>query len=494
VIDVETTGLSAAADRVLELAAVRCTAAGEVLGELHTLVDPECPVAATFVHGVDDRMVAGAPCFRDVADLLLALLDGAVVVAHNAAFDVGFVQAELERSGIYVGRLPRVCTMALRRQVGLPGPPAHRLRWACWQEGVPIQSAHAAVCDARATGALASRYFAFASDCGHSSLADLGAGGRTADSWSLPLPRARAAQRPITLRQRGAAETPRSLHRQQPAGADQVRVYGLALAAAAMDFEVNEDEVAELHDLVTGLGLTSAQVRGVHENHVRALLDDRLSDGLLTWGEQQEVRAFARLLGVADRTVAVMLEAADQLAEVEGRPSLAHGPAQGAGLVVCITGEFVVMPLLREQVIELAEDAGMTVMKTVSKKVDLLVCRDPDAGTTKLRKALEYGTPLIDQSTFLALAGAQPAPEGVVRSALDRVQERRTARLQAGQQRREKAAIAARERARARARERRSVSETAQVLWCAAGQHEWRRPPQRGRPPRICPEHQSSSA
>src|SRR3954447_3153407 len=78
VIDVETTGLSPTADRVLELAAVRFTADGEVLGEMHTLVDPESPVAATFVHGIDDGMVAGAPCFRDVAGQLLALLDGAV--------------------------------------------------------------------------------------------------------------------------------------------------------------------------------------------------------------------------------------------------------------------------------------------------------------------------------------------------------------------------------------------------------------------------------
>ena len=490
----ETTGLSPAADRVLELAAVRCTAAGEVLGEMHTLIDPEGPVAATHVHGIDDRMVAGAPCFRDVAGQLLALLDGAVMVAHNATFDAGFVQAELEGCGIYVGPLPRVCTMALRQQVGLPGPRAHKLRWACWQEGVPIESAHAAVCDARATGALASRYFAFAADCGRSSLADLGARGRTADSWSMPFPRGGVAQGRIILRQRGAAETPRSLHRQQPAGPDRVRVYELALAAAAVDFEVDEDEVAELHHLVADLGLTSAQVRGVHERHVQALLDDRLGDGLLTWGEQQELRAFARLLGVADRKVATMLEAADQLAEVEGRPSLVDGPAQGAGLTVCITGEFVAMPLLREQVIELAEDAGMTVTRTVTKKVDLLVCRDPAAGTSKLRKASEYGTPVIDQAAFLALAGAQPAPEGVVRSVLDQVQERRAARLQAGQQRREQAATAARERARARAHQKRSAGDTEQVLWCTEGGHEWRRPPQRGRPPRVCPEHQTPTA
>jgi DNA polymerase-3 subunit epsilon len=495
IIDVETTGLSPTGDRVVEVGAVRCSADGRVLNELHTLVDPEGPVGPTSIHGIDQQMVAGAPRFFELAPELLALIDGAVLVAHNAAFDMGFLRAEMARSGALVDQFPYICTMAFRRQVGLPGPRAHKLQWACWQEGVAIDEAHAAVCDARATGALLSRYVTFANECGRRSLSDLTAQGRSADSWlSSPLRSAPGnGHPPVRFRPRtGPRPSPGTLHRQQPAPAEVLRAYELALAAAAADFEIDPYEVDELHSLVTDLGMTSHQVRSVHEAHVQRLLDDRLADGVLTWAEQQEVRGFARLLGMADERVLSLFEQAASIATVEGHGSLIEGTL-GAGISVCFTGEFVVMPLTREEVSALAQDAGMAVGPGVTKKLDLLVCADPHAGTSKLRKAADYGTVVVDQATFLGLAGVQPAPEGVIRSVLERIEERRLARAGAAAQKQQQAAAQARERARARAHERKTTGTSEQVLWCQLGGHEWRRPPQRGRPPKVCPEHLTSA-
>jgi DNA polymerase III subunit epsilon len=496
VLDVETTGFDPAHDRIVELALLRVDHTGRVLQELHTLVDPGQAVDATWVHGIDDADVRGAPAFGWLAPGVLTMLHGAVLVAHNAPFDLSFLRAELARAGIAVGDLPYACTMSLRRPVGLPGPRAHGLAWACWQEGIAIELAHAAVCDARATAAVLARYLAYAAAGGMLCLGDLPARGGASASWTLPTASwDGVAQTSGPVRPRaGVSAVAGSVVPTVRASDHAVHAYALQLAAAAEDFQIDEDEILELSELVAELGLSPDQVRGCHRHHVEALLVDRLDDGLLTWAEQQEVRAFARLLGVGDREVAELLARADQVADVEAKPSPIHGEAAGAGLSVCFTGEFVAIPLTREEVWDLATDAGMVVSKGVTKKLDLLVCLDPGTGTGKLRKAAEYNTVVIDQPTFLGLAGVEPAPEGVLRAVLDRLATRRAANADAAQAQREASAAAARARNRERAQQRRASPTAHQVLWCASGEHEWTRPPQRGRPPRACPEHQAVPA
>jgi DNA polymerase-3 subunit epsilon len=491
VLDVETTGLDPSYDRIVELALMRLDHTGRVLGEMHTIVDPQQAVDATFVHGLSDADVRRAPTFDRLVPYVLAMVDGAVLVAHNASFDLSFLRAELARAGARHTELPYVCTMSLRRQVGLPGATAHRLSWACWQEGIAVELGHVAVCDARATGGLLARYLAHGAIAGMSSLGDLGAGGRAAGSWTAPLPSfPPAAAGPASVAPRSGVSPPGAWVVRTIAASDQaVRAYALQLAAAAEDFEIDEDEVAELSELVAELGLTPDQVRACHVGHLVALLNDRLDDGLLTWAEQQEVRSFARLLGVGHRDVEQLLARTEDLAEVEGRRSIVSGEALGVGLSVCFTGEFVAIPLTREEVWEVATDAGMVVSKGVTKKLDLLVCLEPGAGTGKLNKATDYGTVIIDQHTFLGLAGAQPAPDGVLRDVLDRLAQRRVVDADAADAKREAAAATARARNRERAQQRRAAPSAEQVLWCSSGAHEWTRVPQRGRPPRACPEH-----
>lgn len=490
VIDVETTGFSPANDRIVELAMLRIDAQGRVIEECHSLIDPRMPVDATFVHGIADADVRGAPTLRDLAPDMHRLLHEALPVAHNAHFDLGFLLAELDRAGAVLPELPYICTMGLRRDVGLPGPAAHRLSWACWQEGIGLERAHAAACDARATGALLTRYLAYAADGGLLRFRDLPRRGPDVDSWSHPVPRLDGGtpSRAATHSRAGVSAVPASLLLVRPAPDQAVHVYSLALAAAAEDFEIDADEVAELSDLVADLGMTADQVRGAHLSHLQALLDDRLADGLLTWVEQQEIRAFARLLGVGDREVVELLEHAEQIAVVDG----SHEPlanSMAAGLSVCFTGEFVAIPLPRHEVWELASDAGMSVSKTVTKKLDLLVCLDPNSGTGMLAKARAYGTTVIDQHTFLGLAGVQPAPGEVMNVVLEQVAERRSSQSEVDAARRDASADEARRRNRERREARPTAGGSEQVLWCAPGGHEWRRPPQRGRPPRACPDH-----
>ncbi len=96
VFDLETTGLRPTEDRITEVGAVRVRG-GEVLGEFQTLVHPGVPVppAITAVTGISDALVADAPPLAAVVPMLLEFLDGSVLVAHNAPFDTGFLDAAL---------------------------------------------------------------------------------------------------------------------------------------------------------------------------------------------------------------------------------------------------------------------------------------------------------------------------------------------------------------------------------------------------------------
>lgn len=118
VLDVETTGLHPEnGDRVVEVAVAR-SVGGEIQETYVSLVNPGRPIGpgAMRVHGITDRMVAQAPSFAHIADEVLQLLAGAVMVGHNAPFDLGFVSSELFIAGRPVPRLVALDTLRLARQ------------------------------------------------------------------------------------------------------------------------------------------------------------------------------------------------------------------------------------------------------------------------------------------------------------------------------------------------------------------------------------------
>lgn len=116
--DVETTGLlPATGDRICELALLRCHAGSRQ--EFETLVNPQRRISprAFAVNGIRPEALVDAPIFADVVVPTLALLDGAVMVAHNASFDVQFLNCELARLGVGPHLAPTLDTLALARRL-----------------------------------------------------------------------------------------------------------------------------------------------------------------------------------------------------------------------------------------------------------------------------------------------------------------------------------------------------------------------------------------
>lgn len=128
VFDLETTGCSHYRDRIVEIAAVRAELDGS-LSRFCSLVNPgvPIPVQATKVHGITNDMVADAPKFHDVAYKFLDFAKGSKLVAHNARFDLSFLQESLSRSGLPLWKGGSYDSIILARKA-YPGLPSYSLQ------------------------------------------------------------------------------------------------------------------------------------------------------------------------------------------------------------------------------------------------------------------------------------------------------------------------------------------------------------------------------
>ncbi|MGE5263947.1 MAG: exonuclease domain-containing protein [Acidobacteriota bacterium] len=157
-LDVETTGLEPRyGDRVCEIAVARARL-DLVQTTFATLVNPERPISpgAASVNGLRDEDVRAAPRFSEVADTVLKVMSDAVLVCHNAPFDLGFVSSEMRRAGREFCVPPVIDTLQLaRRCYSFASNSLPRVARAL---GVPAPNAHRALADAMTTREVFNRF------------------------------------------------------------------------------------------------------------------------------------------------------------------------------------------------------------------------------------------------------------------------------------------------------------------------------------------------
>ena len=153
VFDTETTGLSPQnGDRIVEIGCVELFNRVETGRTFHSYFNPgrPMPTEAEAVHGLGDRFLSDKPPFDEVCETLLDFIGDSPLVAHNAAFDFGFINHELGscgRPGVCTSRM--VCTLTLARQ-RFPGA-KHSLDALCTRFGVDrsLRIKHGALIDAQ---------------------------------------------------------------------------------------------------------------------------------------------------------------------------------------------------------------------------------------------------------------------------------------------------------------------------------------------------------
>lgn len=117
VFDLETTGFSAAYDRIVEVGAVKFQN-GKIVDQKAWLVNPgrRIPWGAQRVHGITDAMVKDSPAFKAIYPEFHDFIKGSVLMAHNARFDVGFLAAEIQRAGFPLPNNKVVDSLSLFRR------------------------------------------------------------------------------------------------------------------------------------------------------------------------------------------------------------------------------------------------------------------------------------------------------------------------------------------------------------------------------------------
>ncbi len=151
--DTETTGLDPlTSDRVIEVAALELERDLPTGRHFHAFIDPErdIPEEATRVHGMTRADLRGKPRFTEVADAMLEFMGDDPLIAHNAPFDFGFLDAELarlRRPALDRGRMIDTLAMAKARFPGMP----NSLDALCRRFGIDLseRTSHNALLDCR---------------------------------------------------------------------------------------------------------------------------------------------------------------------------------------------------------------------------------------------------------------------------------------------------------------------------------------------------------
>lgn len=147
IVDVETTGLRAANERIIEIGIIRVED-GQVTERYQQLVNPERPVPYFIEQhtGISDEMVAQEPTFAEIFPTIKPLLANSLFVAHNASFDYSFIKAEYRREG-EVFFAPQLCTVQLSRKL-FPAHRRHNLDEIIQRFNIPCPARHRALDDA----------------------------------------------------------------------------------------------------------------------------------------------------------------------------------------------------------------------------------------------------------------------------------------------------------------------------------------------------------
>jgi DNA polymerase III epsilon subunit family exonuclease len=161
VVDVETTGASAAwGDRVIEIGVARIEN-GRLCGQYQQVIDPRRRISPgiTALTGITQAMCDGQPTFREQLPRLLEYLSGAVILGHNVRFDLSFLAHEFRRAGMRLGEAlgstQVLDTVRIaRRRFGRGGNSLQRL---AMRLGIDVTIAHRALADAQTTAGVFER-------------------------------------------------------------------------------------------------------------------------------------------------------------------------------------------------------------------------------------------------------------------------------------------------------------------------------------------------
>lgn len=297
IIDFETTGLNAGSDRVVEISIVRIDPGEKPRLVLNTLLNPDRPVAATEIHGISDADVVDAPRFQDILGNITQALSGSVICAYNVYFDIKFLDYELRRAGL-PSQLPHLCLMYMRPLIGLGKRCS--LDDACAEYQIQRAASHIAAADAVAAAQLWGVYHQVLQKQQVQTFGELTQlkSYKFMQSFSHdPLPFSLHNRFPIltTLKSRSLSAPSAFVSTKEPI--DRIHHYWNALSTVLADFDISAEEVVSIQRKRKELGLSMAELRGLHARAFADMIIESIQDKALDDEECQRLHNLHRCLG-----------------------------------------------------------------------------------------------------------------------------------------------------------------------------------------------------
>ncbi|CCK65285.1 PolC-type DNA polymerase III [Mycobacterium canetti] len=385
-VDVETTGLSPSADRIVEIGLVKFRGDGEILDEFSTLVNsPGSSPEARIHHQIDDEDLIGAPTIDHVLPEVFAFMAGTVVIAHKLDFEEGFLNAAAKRNGLCVPRLTGLCTLqAARRQLESRAYSLISLHKTATGEW--IENKHTALGDARALRQVLLWMLRTAPQPLH-----LTAGAITVPA-SAPGPEpCTISCRPMPMTRASVAALLDSFPQSStPRSGDPVEIgrYQILLDECIEDGRLTFEEASALSTQARRTRLNGTQLRSLHREAWQSAFGE---DADKDWTKLDPVRRremwlLADSLGLSDLTkeIGVVIE---RCAEPTPPPQARYL----RGVRVGILGQGPGLDLLRAR----AEDHGASIAARITKTVVWVATTTPDATDAHHRAARTHGVPVL---------------------------------------------------------------------------------------------------
>ncbi len=390
-VDVETTGLDASTDRIIELAIVVTDGLGVMRDSWVTLVNPGTGDAGpTRIHQIESEWLLAAPDFASLTGDIASRLNHRFLVAHNTRFDVDFLEAEFERAGQPIGHapFPTLDTMELAEKLGLP----RKLEFACAQLGYSYEG-HNALDDALACAELFHRQMPFVEPSTFKA------------ARPVPLPISQAPSGAVVVRQEAATKVrPRSVLSEftqylypedpdRPRDEEGAKVYRALVVSAIEDGYIDEGEKHAMASIAHANKLSANDVAEIHHELVLAMVNQALADNKMSQAEQAEIRRAATWLDVDVSDWKTIVAAARKRVKAARK----EFSERIEGRNVVFVGRGVHPNNIRKA---LAESHGAVVGSRYAAKTDLLIIGSADLDNKSVENARRDGTEIIVEQTF----------------------------------------------------------------------------------------------
>ncbi len=406
VVDIETTGFSPKRhDKIIEIGVVKIDDYGNIIQTFETLVNPNRDVGATHVHGITAEMLSNAPVFNEVSNSFLNVIDETIIVAHNARFDINFIESELTSSGYKDLKWPYICTLELARKY-LNALPSKKLEHICQYYDITYKNKHSALADSMVTSrVLQNMRDEFSLEFSTEKVF------RNTDRNNQTNTGATLVTRGefFASQDRYASPLERLIERLPEVRSNIVneKRYLSLLDDVLLDRIVTEDELDILLDIAIECNLSKFAMLELNKKYLENLIRVYLDDDVISDSEKRDIEKVKKILMLGN------LNSDDLIKKVGAKYKGVVGSAKQncTGKTVCFTGQLRSkkdgVPITRKLALEIAMSKGFIIKKSVISKLDYLVLADVHSQSSKATKARNYGVTLITESAFWNMIGVQ---------------------------------------------------------------------------------------